>query len=277
MTRQKELTVDLIHATPDAEELLIFTKETRLLNDPEDYYKLLTISKEEKAEQFEKVFSSISSPLEFVDFIFLISNVTRAFTHQLVRHRVGVAFAQQAQRVVNMAGFSYMIPDKILEAPEDARIESIEGISTPISVYEGTMDMISDAYRTLHEDFDIPAQDARGVLPTNVHTNILFKCNLRVLLEMCHIRMCVRAQGEFQKVVLAMRKEASQVYPWVYDKMGPLCISKGICAFPVFDRCPIKAKRPWLNGPGKYELQQMRKEHAALMGKYEPQPLGDGK
>lgn len=274
---QPTLRVDLIHATPNAEELLIFTKNTRLLSSPDDYKKIFALPPEERADQFKKVFSSISSPLEFVDFIFLISNVTRAFTHQIVRHRVGVAFAQQAQRVVDMQGFSYMIPEKVLNAPEDARIESVAGVQTPLSIYEGTMDMISDNYRTLHDDFDIPAQDARGVLPTNVHTNILFKCNLRVLLEICHIRMCVRAQGEFQQVVLAMRDAASEVYPWVYNKMGPLCISKGICAFPVFDRCPIKANRPWLNGPNEKMKQEMREEHAQLMGKYEPQPLGDGK
>jgi len=267
---QPKLDVKLIQWTPNAEELLMFTKDTRLLSGPDDYIKKFELKGEERQKEFAKVFSSISSPLEFVDYIFLITNVTRAFTHQLVRHRVGVAFAQQAQRVVDMSGFSYMTPDSFLDHdPKD-------GYNMLNHVYELTMEHIQEGYEELI-NLGARAQDARGVLPTNVHTNILFKVNLRAMLEMAHIRLCVRAQGEFQQVALKIREEASRVHPWVADRMGPLCISKGICAFPVFDRCPIKAERPWLNGPPQTEIRAMRGEWEGLMGKYDPQPLGDGK
>jgi len=260
--------VKLIQCTPNAEEMLMFTKDTRLLSGPDDYEKKFKLTGEEREKTFEKVFSSISSPLEFVDYVFLITDVTRAFTHQLVRHRVGVAFAQQAQRVVNMEDFGFMTPDSFMESGEKA--------DKLYQIYNITMDDIKTGYAEMMRS-GARAQDARGVLPTNVHTNILLKINLRAMLEMAHIRLCVRAQGEFQQVALKIRDEASKVHPWVRDKMGPLCISKGICAFPVFDRCPVKEKRPWLNGPNKALKEQMRSEWESLMGKYDPQPLGDGK
>lgn len=263
-SHENEMSVTLIECTRNAKELLIFTKDTRMLNSPDDYRNIFSLPFEEKEARFQKVFSSISSPLEFVDFIFLISNVTRAFTHQIVRHRVGVSFAQQTHRAVDMSGFGYMAPDKILDNDE------------ALDVYEFTMESINNGYLKM-VDMGIDTQDARGVLPTNIHTNILFKCNLRVLIEMSYVRMCVRAAGEFQKIVLGIRECVSEVYPWIYDKMGPMCVSKGICAFPVFDRCPIKATRPWLNGPSETERNAMRIEHSRLMGKYTPQPKGDGK
>lgn len=267
MKQQPTLDAKLIVCTPHAEELLMFTKDTRLLSGPDAFQKKFELKGEERQKEFAKVFSSISSPLEFVDYIFLITNVTRAFTHQLVRHRVGVSFAQQAQRVVDMSGFGYMVPDSFMEG---------ENSDEFLPIYELTMERIQEGYQELI-GLGARAQDARGVLPTNVHTNILFKVNLRAMLEMAHIRLCVRAQGEFQQIALKIREKASRVHPWVADRMGPMCISKGICAFPVFDRCPIKAERPWLNGPPQIEIQAMRGEWEGLMGKYDPQPLGDGK
>lgn len=258
--------VELIQFTQNAREILFYSKNTRLMGDGGSYWDLLEsgISNEE----FEKVFSSISSPLEFVDYIFLISGVTRAFTHQLVRHRVGVAFAQQAQRVVNMGNFGYMIPDQFEMWPEET--------GELRDIYTQTMEDIREGYAQLIENGARP-QDARGVLPTNVHTNILFKGNLRMLLESAHIRLCVRAQGEFQQVMFKIREEMIKVHPWVEHRMGPLCMTKGICAFPVFEDCPIKKKRKWLNGPNRNEKMEIFGEWYGMSGKYDPQPKGDGK
>jgi flavin-dependent thymidylate synthase len=265
--------VELIHFTNKAREILYYSKNTRLMGDGGSFQDLL--DKGVPEEEFEKVFSSISSPLEFVDYIFLISDVTRAFTHQLVRHRVGVAFAQQAQRVVNMENFGYMTPNSFADRHNDD--ETLYDIYTDLyDIYTETMEKIQEGYQQLIENGARP-QDARGVLPTNVHTNILFKANLRMLLESAHIRLCVRAQGEFQQAMLKIREEVINVHPWVEKRMGPMCAVKGICAFPVFEDCPIKKIRPWLNGPCKDEKFDIFEDWYNLGGKYDPQPKGDGK
>jgi len=263
---QPKLSVDLVQYTQNAEELLMFTKDTRLLTSVDDFKKKFDIQGEERAKELKKIFSTITSPLEFVDYIFLITNVTRAFTHQLVRHRIGVSFAQQSQRVADMGEFGYTVPDNFNELGGDPLLE----------VYELTIDGIKHGYNKLL-DLGADKQDARGVLPTNVQTNILMKVNLRAMLEMAHIRLCVRAQGEFQQIALKIREEAGKVHLWAAERMGPMCIAKGICAFPLFNRCPIKVERPWLNGPPQSEIRAMRQDWEGLMGQHCPQPIGGGK
>jgi thymidylate synthase ThyX len=81
--------VTLINYTPDALETLIFTKNTRLRMSATGLDEIREWPEEKKAKELEYMKNTIQSSWEFVDYVFLISDVTRAFTHQLVRHRVG--------------------------------------------------------------------------------------------------------------------------------------------------------------------------------------------
>jgi len=258
----EDVSVELIQYTQNAEEVLMFSKDTRLMESIFDFREKFRIQGEEREEELDKIFSTISTPLEFIDYIFLITNVTRAFTHQLVRHRVGVSFAQQSQRVANMSNFGYMTPGSICEKA--------------LSDYQGTMLEIEKGYKNMI-DLGVPKQDARGVLPTNVYTNILMKINLRALIDMSRVRLCVRAQGEFQKAVMLIREEVARVHPWAEEHIAPLCVAKGVCYFPRFDRCPIKKTRPWLNGPSKSMKEKIESDWKKIVGKYCPQPIGGGR
>ena len=61
----------------------------------------------------ERLKTGHASPLEQVVFEFGISGVSRAFSHQFVRHRIGISFEQQTQRYVTFKGgeFPYMVPE----------------------------------------------------------------------------------------------------------------------------------------------------------------------
>lgn len=219
--------ITLMDYTKDAVEKLIFTKRTRLNMTPDSWKEVVDLSPEEKEIELNYVLTTIGSSLEFVDYMFLISGVSRAFTHQLVRHRVGVAFAQQAQRVVNMTDFDY--------------IET--GLCKGNPIYLEAMERISDSYHDLLEQGVAP-QDARGVLPTNIATNIVMKINLRSLMAMAEVRLCYRAQGEYQSVMKAMAEEVLAVHPWLKKKLQPCCIQHGYCLFPRFLDCPMKEAYP---------------------------------
>jgi thymidylate synthase ThyX len=66
------------------------------------------------------------------------------------------------------------------------------------------------------------------------------KINLRALSEMLAIRLCVKAQGEFQEVARSLRQTAIMVHPWAEPILQVRCVLSGSCAFPSYENCPIK-------------------------------------
>jgi flavin-dependent thymidylate synthase len=218
--------VELISCTDNALDLLLFTKETRLEMDHRAMEAIADLTYVEKLERLEYMRNTIASSWEFVDYVFAISNVTRAFTHQLVRHRVGTSFAQQSQRTVNMSGFGYEGP-----ASKDG----------DHSMYDTTMRDLNAVYKQLIKTGMKP-EDARGILPTNIHTNIIFKANLRTLHDMGLKRLCVKTQGEFQRVFREIRQRVLEVHPWAKKFILPWCAFHGSCCFPTYpvEQCYVK-------------------------------------
>lgn len=184
-----------------AANLLVFTKMTRLTMNEDTIALVEAMSHDEIMNELEYMANTVPSSWEFIDYTFLIQGVTRAFTHQLVRTRTG-SYAQQAMRVVDMAegrGWDY---------------ETGPSISGPNrATYDDAMAKIDTAYRSLIAN-GAKTEDARGVLPTNIHTNIVAKFNLRSMAETFRKRSSSRVQGEYRAVVFAMRKEILRVHPW---------------------------------------------------------------
>ena len=199
--------VKLINATSDAVNLLLFTKNTRLMNDEDAYEKVSKWDDEKKQAELDYMLQTIRSSWEFIDYTFDIRDVSRGFTHQFVRTRQA-SYAQQSQRTVDMVGFTYYTPERIYK-DETANV-----------IYDDAMRMINEKYQELRS-LGIPAEDARGVLPTNIHTNIVAKFNLRTLSEMAKSRLSPRAQGEYQNVFKLMVKEVVRVHPWADPFLTP--------------------------------------------------------
>lgn len=162
---------------------------------------------------------ALGTPFEFINMVWYIDGVSRAFTHQLVRHRVGWSFAQQSMRVVPKYEFAkngnYHIPQNVKHSDQ----------------YNVAMHKVEEVYNRLIEMGEDP-EVARGVLPTNIHTTIMAACSYRAWRNMAIQRSCTRAQGEFAQVVREMKKE-------VEDKMGPQwaevypsCEYSGVCMIP---------------------------------------------
>ena len=208
--------INLVNFTDNAKELLIFSKTTRLLNSPDSFQRIKEMTEEDKDREITYIFSTIKSSLEFVDYVFLIQDVTRAFTHQLVRHRVGVSFAQQSQRTVDVSGFYYSTPESLVA---ENRLK-----------YVLAMDRINESYREL-VNCGVAPEDARGILPTNIYTNILMKINLRSLSEMMNSRLCNRAQKEFRDVMNIIQAAVVAVHPWAESILHCYCDIHKKCFF----------------------------------------------
>ena len=214
--------VELLSHTPDALNLLLRTKNTRLAydDDPAGW------TNEQKAEHLEYMLGTIKSSWEFVDYTFRISGVSRAFTHQLVRTRTG-SYAQESQRTV-IASSGYLIPQGMHERPHLGD-EYCDSAAASFQTYEWLIEEGAEV------------QDARGVLPTATLTNIVAKFDLRSLHETAKVRLCTRTQGEYQEVFRAMRERVLEVHPWAEPMLQVHCVSTGTCAFPRYGQkeCPF--------------------------------------
>lgn len=217
------MNVKLIHYIPDALTLLLRTKNTRLTHgsDPESW------TETERRDHLEYMRDTIKSSWEFVDYVFQIEGVTRAFTHQLVRTRTG-SYAQQAMRVVDARNQPVECPPSIDNSPELRDIWDA-GVSDALGCYGQLVDS------------GAPIQDARGILPTHITTSIMAKFNLRTLHEMAKLRLCTRTQGEYQDVFREMRRLVEEVHPWAAEFMEVHCVATGSCAFPRYGKtgCPV--------------------------------------
>jgi len=252
--------ITLINYTQNARELLIFGKNTRHLSHIGNFEDIMRMDDDEKQKEIDYVFSTISSSWEFTNYVFLLQDVTRAFTHQLVRHRVGTSFAQESLRVSPQENFSYFIPD------------GIESDAFQVRLYEVGMANIQESYNLLLGK-GADTQDARGILPTNICTNILLGINLRALSLLMETRLCIRAQGEFQQTALCMKDLVLGVHPWMpYRVLMPACISKGICLFPRFN-CPLKNKYEHLKQVDDKLTKEVEYDWVKMIeANYSPQP-----
>jgi thymidylate synthase (FAD) len=195
------------------------------------------ITREQMQEFIEKrLETGHASPLEQVWFVFGISGVTRAFSHQFVRHHIGISFEQQSQRYVTFKGgeFPYTVPESVKRA----------GLAQEL---DEEFDRIAELYDRLVQA-GVPAEDARFVLPNATNTNFKITVNFLELLHIADLRLCTRAQWEFRKVVALMRAQVMRKFPYMGRYLQPKCgeYRQGYCDEPYEDwqRCPIGRKRP---------------------------------
>ncbi len=167
--------------------------------------------------------SGHTSPLEHVKFTFAIEGVSRALTHQLVRHRIA-SYSQQSQRYVDMADFDYVIPPSIASDP------------VALQEFERVIAEIRRGYRRIMARFaergisgEEAKQDARFLLPQAAETKIVVTMNCRELLHFFSQRCCQRAQWEIRELAWRMLEICRQRLPVVFEKAGPKCEALGYC------------------------------------------------
>lgn len=160
--------------------------------------------------------SGHSAVLEHWTATFSIEGVSRALTHQLVRHRVA-SYSQQSQRYVKMEKFEYVIPHSIENHPE-----------FHVDVWDELMDEIYECYQELIEA-GIPEEDARYVLPNACTTNIVVTMNARELRHFFALRCCTRAQFEIRELANRMLALCKEVAPTIFADAGASCVQTGSC------------------------------------------------
>lgn len=208
--------VRLLNHTPDPERAI--AAAARLCYAPVGAAELLESMSDDAVRKVLKtiITSGHLSALEHVSYTFAIDGVSRALTHQLVRHRVA-SYNQQSQRYVR-----YDAEPVFVEPPSVAADPAAHGIFA-----EATAAAFA-AYGKLLEA-GVPAEDARYLLPNAMETKIVVTMNVRELLHFFELRCCKRAQWEIRDLALAMLDLAIPTAPYIFYDAGAAC-RRGPCS-----------------------------------------------
>ena len=207
--------VELLYHTPDPERAV--ATAARLCYAPVGASELMESLSPEKIESVLRTIMAGGhfSTLEHASYTFAIDGVSRALTHQLVRHRLA-SYNQQSQRYVAYKnGIEVIKPDSI------AADEHLN------EVFDTTMEAILEAYKVFL-DADIPAEDARYILPNAAETKIVVTMNIRELMHFFSLRCCNRAQWEIRDLAWRMLELVRPTAPFIFAQAGPGCV-RGAC------------------------------------------------
>jgi len=210
------LKIKLLRHTADA-ELLCGTAAQTTIKSGKPSKILETIDSETAKRKIKTVTGyGHASVIEHAYFTFSLEDVSRAMTHQLVRHRIA-SYTQQSQRYVTYDTLEkYVTPSSIMNNQEAKKI------------FDDTLEKMSETYQRLLK-MGIPKEDARFILPNAAKTNIIVTMNARELRHFFNLRCCARAQWEIREVAVEMLKQARKAAPGLFEDSGPTCVELGYC------------------------------------------------
>jgi len=212
------LNVVLLRHTPEPEEVVAMA--AKLCYSPSGVEELKgKIEAKDQAAFVEKL-AAIGhlSPIEHVSFSFGIEGISRACSHQLVRHRVA-SYSQQSQRYVKAEQFDYVIPPSIKQDPALVR-EFEKFMAEAQENYTKVLKRLEE----LGYKGEAGQQDARYLLPNAAETKIVVTMNARELLHFFRVRCCNRAQWEIREMAERMLALVKKAAPTIFAKSGPGCL-----------------------------------------------------
>ena len=163
--------------------------------------------------------SGHASIAEHIYLTFAIEGISRACSHQLVRHRAGIVFSQQSQRYVGLerGNFDFVYPDNVAKNNEI------------VKKFDNVIKSVSQCYDEMMVTYGIKAEDARSLLPNATKTNITMSINLRELMHVSNLRLCTRAQLEIRQLFQAIKKEVNKYDERIASLLVPNCEVHGFC------------------------------------------------
>lgn len=195
------------------------------------------IEKELTDPEIEKFLNNLikighESPFEHSSFTFAAEGISRACTHQLVRHRIA-SFSQQSQRYVKLDQFDYIVPPEIESIPEAKEI-FINAMKQDQDNYNKLVDLLYSKHFLYYINFvdekkalslaeKKAIEDARYIFPNACESKIIFTMNVRSLYNFLGVRCCNRAQWEIKSMADSMLKECKKISPILFKNAGKPC------------------------------------------------------
>lgn len=278
------LKVKILSHTPNPERVI--ATAAKLCYSPSDINQIEEGLTVQEVERFTGMLAALGheSPFEHASFTFAIEGVSRALTHQLVRHRLA-SFSQQSQRYVDMSGVEFIKSDLIADNSEaseafdiisDAIMENYNIIKNAImqdlavkymysnvsklpisqSSQQEWMNWFKEEYPKEYSKIEkIANENARAILPNACETKIVVTMNVRALFNFFAHRCCERAQDEIRSLARVMLLEVKKVSPSLFKKAGSPCAG-GICPEGAMQCEKLKGKIPTMK-----DVRLLIKEH----------------
>jgi len=216
--------VELKEHTPNPMELIAFAARTCYSKDPSQ-------CKKTPQEYIEMLMNSgHESPIEHVSYTFFIEGISRACSHQLVRHRIS-SVSQRSQRYISESSFEYIIPKSL--AGKSVILPDVINTVKAEDYFIETMEILQERYAVLQTALggakESSNEDARYVLPNACQTTLVLTMNVRSLCHFFHERLCHRAQWEIRELAGKMLELVKPTAPELWEHAGPKCKLFGYC------------------------------------------------
>lgn len=233
------MNVILLEHTPDPEKLA--ATAAKLCYSSSDISSLRDGLSYDKISDYIDMLVSIGheSVMEHVSFTFGIEGISRACSHQLVRHRIA-SYSQKSQRYVNENGFDFITPPAIEACPQ-ANEEFRKAVDSIQKSYEKIAAALTEIHKAefveqgldeksaLSKAKKLANEDARFILPNACETKIVVTMNVRSLFNFFRHRCCSRAQWEIRAVANEMLRLCLEAAPHIFAHAGPSCVATGKC------------------------------------------------
>jgi thymidylate synthase (FAD) len=146
------------------------------------------------------------SIIEHLSFTFLIEGISRACSHQLVRHRLA-SYSQESQRYCEMRREDEMV------IPPDVKANA-----ESLRLWQEAADGLRSAYERFRQS-GVRKEDARFLLPNAMATRIVVTMNARSLRHFLHVRLPRNAQWEIRAVAMKMLEAVVALAPSIFGDL----------------------------------------------------------
>ena len=235
--------VEMWEELNDYSKYITQTEELISVNITEDAANNMKKQEEKRWNLVKKVLDSgHQSIAEHVYFTFAIEGISRACSHQFVRHRAGIVFSQQSQRYVEIKEdldelcHLYLELKRVPKDKQDKTVATFEKTEKLLEKYfvdvnsetmEAYLDDLISYKRYINMGYK--PEDARKFLPNATKTNITVSVNFRELIHMCNLRLCTRAQKEIRDLHKLMKDEVKEVDERLASYLVSQCEVHNIC------------------------------------------------
>lgn len=172
------------------------------------------------------------SVLEHVNWTFLLVGVSRAFTHQLVRHRVGFAFSQLSQQYYEETDATFVEPAHLRKSPEALRAWR-DAIDVSLESYRKILDSLkklngSAGLDLQRKEFQRAIRSAaRSVLPNATETKIVVTANARAMRHFFKVRGAIPGDVEMREVAAELFRAVQNDAPSLFADFTLKSLSDG--------------------------------------------------
>jgi len=172
------------------------------------------------------------SVLEHAVWNFIITGVSRSFTHELIRHRTGVGYSQLSQRYVDETDVDFVEPAVIASDPELHAIWE-RTITAAHEAYTALADGLTARIQAEHPDLlkrekrKMAREAARSVLPNATETKLMFSANARALRHIIELRGAAGTEPEIRRFAVTMLRLMLIEAPNIFGDMSIVTLDDG--------------------------------------------------